>query len=503
MALPVLLCLVASGCTESSLRDELDKTRAQAYQDWEKKNEEGKKAQPYLKGKLSLEDAIKLSLKYNRDIHAAIEDKAVADGVLLESWSSALPKVSAGADYTRRDSLGDPAYGYLNNYSTNLTVVQPVFNGGRIIAALNSGKYYSMLADEQVRGAVQQVIYNVMSTYYAAILNKHLYNVNRDAVESAQAQLKDVEIKQENEVASEFDVLRAQVDVANFQADMIRAKNDVEIAHAQLLKYIGARQDSTVELSDELEFYPMKPVFEKAVEVAYRNRPDLFVGELGVRLQEEAVRVAKSEYFPVVSAFFTKTWANPDPYQRETEDEWGSVWNAGGKVEFNIFDGFGREGRLMQEKANLRKRHVELLDTQDKARLQVKNAILNIRNAEILVDSQKLNVKRAIRGLELAKISLAEGVKTQVEVTDARAALTLARGNFYRAVYSHNIARLDLKLGMGILGPLPGFKGDPSIVNPPKAEDEIFGVQLEKKDLSGDEVIVPKVEAGGPVRQPE
>ena len=124
-----------------------------------------------------------------------------------------------------------------------------------------------------------------------------------------------------------------------------------------------------------------------------------------------------------------------------------------------IFDGLGREGRVHQQKATLARSRYRLANTQEQAFLEIRQALLTLRNAEEFVESQKLNRNRAGEGLRLAEVGYREGIASEVEVSDARSALTLARGLYYESVYGHAISRLNLQLAMGTLGPKPG-EGD-------------------------------------------
>jgi outer membrane protein len=229
----------------------------------------------------------------------------------------------------------------------------------------------------------------------------------------------------------------------------------VDLAKSLLLKAIGVLQKGDVVLADELEYWPMKPVLEEALRIAHANRPDLYQAELEVRLQKEALRVARSEYWPKLDAFFQELWGRPDP-SSVTTVEWDDTWNAGLAVNLSIFDGLGREGRVHQQKATLEQSRFRLANTQEKAFLEIRQALLTLRNAEEFVESQKLNLGRASEGLRLAQVGYREGIASEVEVADARSALTLARGLYYESVYGHAISRLNLQLAMGILGPGAG-----------------------------------------------
>jgi len=494
------------GCaSKNSLYLDIQDARRHAYQQWLHARESEQERKAHIEGKLTLEDAIKLALTYNKSLLAVIEEKEIARGRVVESYSEVLPKLSAVGNYTRLDKLSgfDVAgrsitIGELDNYSVDLQVRQPIFRGGAISAAIRAAQIYSYLADETVRGQVQATIFDVASNYYDTLLAQQLYEVNRAAVVSARAHLKDVETKLSQGVASRFDVLRAEVDVSNFRAEMIQQQNRLHLAKTRLLKAMGVSQETQIELADELSYEPTRPVFEEAVRISHLNRPDLYGAELGVRLQQEAVRIARSQYWPKVDARFTQGWARPDPHT--SADEWDDRWVAGVQVEMPIFDGLRREGRLVQEKAALARRKIELMDAEERALLEIQQAILSLRDAEEFAESQRLNLQRAQEGLRLAEVGYREGVNTAVEVVDARAALTRTRGLYYQAIHAHTMARLALQRAMGILGPRAADRTVPkkSPVQPAHIKEfELTGRPGTQPPTESVDVPVPVVENKG------
>ena len=78
------------------------------------------------------------------------------------------------------------------------------------------------------------------------------------------------------------------------------------------------------------------------------------------------------------------------------------------------------------------------------------------RSAVEFVGSQGLNRVKAQEALRLVEVGYREGINSEVEVTDARAAFTKSVGLYYQAVYDHKIAGLDLQKAVGTLGPAVG-----------------------------------------------
>jgi len=453
-----LICCLAAivlivGCTsEEQFYREISTSRAEAYNLWKSREELAERSQSHITGELSLVDALKLSFLNNKALQRLVQEKEIARGEVVKSHSAILPSVDLNASYIRLDevsSFGSLQIGDLDNYSVDLTVSQPFFAGGSIPARLNAAKLVKLMSDQTVRAAIQDVIFETARGYYDVLLNQRLYEISVDAVRSSQASLDAVQQKRAAGVASDFDVLRAQVELSNFRAEEISNRNAINLSKVELLKVIGVSQASEVRLCDELTYVPYFVSLDKAVQTAYQNRPDLYQGQIGIKSQQEALKIAQSRYWPTISGYYTNEWAKPDP--KSSTIDWGRTWQVGVIATLPVFDGFEREGGIIQEKARLRQAHIALVETEETVLSVLTAAILSIEDTAEFVDSQRLNLQRAEEGLRLAEVGFREGINTQVEVLDARAALTKARSLYYQAIHSHIVATLTLRHAMGIL----------------------------------------------------
>lgn len=450
--------LILLGCVSSEqFYQEVSLSRDAAYRQWKSRREIQKESQIRISGRLSMEDCLKLTLVNNKALQRVVQEKEIARGERLKSYSAILPTVGLSGDYTRLDEVASfdidgqtVALGDVDNYSAGLRVTQPLFAGGSIPAKINAGKLFSLLADQTVRAAAQEVIFSASQGYYDVLLSQHLFEISADAVRSAQAHLDSVKQRRQGGVASDFDVLRAEVELSNFHAELIQNKNAINVAKVQLLRIMGVSQDSDFVLSDTLVYTPSGMTMEAAVERAFRNRPDLFGRHFDIKLQKELLDIARSRYWPSISGFYEKTWARPDP-RNNTRIEWGRAWQMGVVATLPIFDGLSREGEIIQQKARLKQAQIDLIDAEETTLFELTKALLNIEDAAEFVESQRLNLTRAEEGSRLADIGYREGINTQVEVIDAESALTRAMSLYYQAIYSHIIAKLDLQKAMGVL----------------------------------------------------
>ncbi len=449
----------AAGCvSRDAVYRDVRASRAASLQRW-RAARVAREPKETLSGPLTLAQSIDVAVANNKGLMAAMQDKEKAKGRILAAWSNALPHLDGVASYTRLKDVGgftvagrQVKLGDKDNYAYGLRLEQPLFTGGATAAAIRAAKIYACLSDETVKAEVQRVIFETRRAYYDALLAKVLLEVAQSAVRSARSHLEDVRKKLEQGVAMRFDLLRAKVELSNWEALAIKNKNDLHLAMTRLLKVLGVSQDSRVTLTDELRYEPVKADLSDAVRRAFLERPELYQAELGARMQEQALKVARSGWFPHVSAFVEYERAKPNPVD-PTINEWDDQLSGGVAARVPLFDGLHTLGRVREAKAELKKKQILLRNAEESVLLEVRQAVLSLRDADELVQSQKANLERAKEGLRLVEVGYRNGVNTQVELLDARSALTRAEGLYYQAIYAHMLAKLMLEKATGALQP--------------------------------------------------
>lgn len=416
----------------------------------------------HLTGELSLDAAVLRALTRNLSLRRAREEREIASGRIQQSYSEALPSLLLNGSYLRRDRelgvLRDEGYAatrHRDDYTVGLRLSQPLFNG-RIGAALRTGKLYRQWAEAGIRESEEDVRYEVIAAYYQAMLSEHLLEVNLTALETARRQLDDTRARREQGMASNFDRLRAEVEVSNFRAQALQARNDKDVAYTTLFRLIGASPGSEVRLIDPIPLVIESIDFDRALRIALEQRADLIEAEYALRMQRESLRVARGRYWPEVSGYLSQEWSNPDPHNA-ADDRWGDQWQAGLQVSLPLFDGMDRRGELIQERARVRQHELALRDLEEQVINQIRQLVLSLKTAEEFANSQNRNLETAREAVRLVEAGLREGQNTPVEVMDARQALTTASANYYKSLFDHAMTRVELQKAMGLLsgGVLP------------------------------------------------
>ncbi|MDR1745044.1 MAG: TolC family protein [Planctomycetota bacterium] len=461
----------AAGCIpegEESIRQEIEYVRGRAYEEWRDARERGDSREAKAEGPLTLDDAIKLALQYSKPMQRQVYEREVARGERMSAYRVILPNATLSAGYSRSEKQ----YGVseVDSARARLRVTQPIWQGAYIPASLRSAQLGVALADEGIREMVQTLIADVANTYYDVLLSQHMVETYKEALASAEAQLRMVTEKRKQETATDYDVLRAQVDVATYRASMISEQNNIDSSRVSLLKLMGVSQDSAITFADKLEFLPMRPVFERAVEIASSHRADLRQAEISARMEQEAIRIAQSNFFPAISGTFDQAFDRRDQGRGAGLER--NPWTAGLSASLDF--GVDNWGDLRAERARARQAQIDLLNTQEQTLMEIRQEMNNLTNREEIVNSLVVNQEAAREALRLVLVGYQAGVKTEVDVTDARKALTEVQGQYYTALANHTKSRLNLQVAMGVLGPSAVTDGTQMRPNVPIANIEEF-----------------------------
>jgi outer membrane protein len=463
-ALSVLLAGLAtlgSGCLSTSpepVAAELRAARRAVARAAAAAEDEPSSGLPVIRGEISLHDACNLSLANNLTLRATFLRRQEAAGAVEAARGGALPQVGlTGHASTVLEERGDNP----ENYSAGLRITQPLWRSGVVRAGIRYARLYAASTDATIRQQVQTTIANVAGHYLDVLLMRHLVTVYEDSVAVAERMLQTSRHKRAAGTVSDYEVLRAEVEISTARADLLNERNRLRTARIALLHALGVDQHSEVALSDALDYRAETYQDADMTRLALESRADLLVREAEVRMAEAEADAARGQYGPEADLFLSGLVADPDPNEPSRGD-WNDKWTAGVSVTFNLFDGFTRRGKLTQAVARQRQAAANLKDTEESVRVEVAKALLDLRYADELYQSQQKNIELAREALRILESGFRLGRNTQIEVLDAQSALTEAMGRYYHAVHAHSTARLHLRKALGILGPASDVVATPA-----------------------------------------
>lgn len=412
---------------------------------------------------LSLEDSIKLALSQN-PYHLASEERVeAAKHKLREAASSFLPSLNAQGLHTLDEKLfelefpsfipGQPpekvSIDFTKDYQFALSLSLPLFTSGRLTSGFKQAKYNLLTTEEAVRESKHLTVFNTKKAFYGVLLAREFVKVAEEAVDVAEKHFRNVKSLYEVGMASKFDLLRSEVQVANLKPQLIKARNNMKIAELGLRTLLGIDLSQPIEVKGDLAFEPYEPDLEKSLTVAIANRPE--ISQLGYQKQmaREMVKLARSSSLPSLALSGTYNfWADKFIFQR---DNWQSYYAVNLVLTVPIFNGFATSAKVAQSKSMIKELELTQRGAEEMIKFEVRQAILNLQEARESLLSQEKNVEQAQESLRIAELNFSEGLATTLDVSSAQAALTQAKTNYTQALYDYviSLAQLDRAMGIG------------------------------------------------------
>ncbi|HXV85124.1 MAG TPA: TolC family protein, partial [Gemmatimonadales bacterium] len=372
------------------------------------------------------------------------------------------------------DELVPVRFGSDNTWQAGLTLNQPLFQYEVFIGVGAAGRY-RQLEHERVRGTSHGVIAAVRHAYLDALLAAEDVRLTQQSVDRVRQTLEETRGLNRAGLASDYDVLRLEVQLANLEPGLARARNAVAAAKRTLLTTVGRDPLTPIELEGRLNDMNLVAlaqndrsnqgvlrlagfthadglVAEQAWQTARYARTDLRQARLAVDLEKARVAAQRAEYFPKLSIFSSYNLTaqeNGSPSFFGGPNQRAKSAVAGLRIELPVFNGFAREARVGQAQATLGQAEARLVQVEQEAVREVHTLVADLNEARERADAQGRAVSQARRGFEIASAEYREGLGSQLQVTDAEVALRQAEFNYARAVYDFLAAgaRLDTAVG--------------------------------------------------------
>ena len=419
----------------------------------------------WLSRPLSLADALNTALEQNATILKAQNDLEASHGLVVQTRAIALPQVTVSGNYQDEEisllqtipiTAGTTPFFYPvphQNWTTGIRLLQSVYEGGKLRAAIRAADATKLQAVAQYQTIVEDTLLSVRLAYYDSLLAQQEITVHEASVKLLQKEFEDQQHRLNAGTVPKFNVLRAEVAVANERPNLIRARNQYRIAKNNLSNLLGYDlprdiwEDVPLNLTDTLLAEPYGVNLPDAIQQALSRRTELVVLRKQVELQQLNIINAKSGYKPSVQVFAGYNFMNAE-FSTDVGDEFNG-WNAGAQMSWNIFDGLLTHGKVVQANAQFAHAQTDLADQSRQIELAVRTAYSDFIEAKEVMDSQEKVQEEADEALREANARADAGTGTQLDVLDAETSLTQARTTRIEALHDYTSARARLERAIG------------------------------------------------------
>jgi len=407
----------------------------------------------------SLEESISEALDENWSLKATREKIDQAVQVKNQARSEFLPKLSTSYGYTRQSEeavirgtgtgLDGRPLSSQDNYQWRGTVTQPLFTGFSLISSYDLARLGIDQSEMEFELKKLDLALRVKEAYFNILIAEKAVDVAEKDVESRQSNV---------DVARSFykvgmipvnDLLKAEVELANSQQDLVKARNGSRLARSAFNTVLSKPVNGLVEVEDILVYKPEHVDFQEYVSKAFAARPEMKILDINILQTDQRIRLARSGVYPEISLSYDYIKEGDEPGVSGSDFHDAGRWEAMAICKWTFWE-WGKTHYSVREKESLKKELIQTrMSLEDSIRLELKDAVLALETAEKNIPTTKKAVEQGEENLRVNNERYKAQVTTITEVLDAQSLLTQARVNYYKALYSHNLARARLQRALG------------------------------------------------------
>lgn len=438
---------------------------------------------------LTLDESIEMAKKNNRELISAKSDIVIADQLYYEVRGMLLPQISLQGGYqlnttwlpdssippkmdftesldefaTANDStLAEIMSGVINgmipqsplkegSIAGQIKLEQIVFSGGKLINGIKAVKRYRSIQKLRYKLLEQNIITQTTDMFYQTILAKKVYEIQQEALETATRHLNRVELLNQEGQISDFDLLRARLEVAKLRPNVVSAHNNYDLAVNAMRRQIGYSEQ---ELSLEGDFVLpliLTEDLETALALAEKQRIELELISINTEISRIKYNAERGNFLPNVGLTAGYSlYTAADEYAIEKND-FGTAFNVGIGFTLPIFTGLSNSAKRVNAKHVYLQAKLQEEDTQELIALEVRQNWQSLQYAKENYNVQLENIQMAERSLQLAQVRFENQVGIQLEVFDAQMTLNAIKLSFYNSIYEVISANQKLKKAMGFI----------------------------------------------------
>lgn len=412
--------------------------------------------------KLTIEESVELALKQNpRHLATAQRVDAARSGV-REAVSAFFPSLNGQGSKTLDEKVmelefpsmvpGEPPQrveiDFTRDYQFTMSLSVPIFTGGQLISGYKQADYNLKSSRQELRQSKQSTVFNTKRAFYGILLAEDFVRVSQEAVKDAEDFYSNVKIQYEVGVASQFDLLRSEVRLANLKPQLIKAKNSLEIAKLNLKTILGIDLSKDIEIKGKMDYKPVEIDLNECINKALANRPELKQLNFQEGIAKQGLKMARASGLPSVAVSGQYNyWADKFNFK---DDNWQNYYSLNLVLNIPIFNGLSSSAKMAKSRAMIKELELTQEGLVEMLKFEVMQAVLKINEAEQSLLSQEKNVEQAEESLRIAELNYNEGLVTILDVQQAQTALAQAKTNYSQALYDYVVARAELDKAIGV-----------------------------------------------------
>ena len=374
-----------------------------------------------------------------------VQDKMQGD---IAAFGGALNTVGGGiVDGFRTDTR--------NMFAGAVTVTQPVFMGGAIVAANKIADINEQMATNSLEMRRQSTLYTIDQAYWQVVSLRYKQTLAESYVALVKKLKADVQKMIDQGVATKGDGLNVSVRVNEAEMALTQVTDGLELSKMLLCQLCGLPEDEQITLADERSETSIVnsdkyAASQGSADAAYQNRPELKVLQNTVDLSQQTTNMLKAGNLPQVMLTGGYAVTNPNTFNG-FEKKFGGVWNVAVLVRVPIWNWGDVKYKVRASKNSTAMAKLELDDAREKISLQVRQSNFKVKEAQKKLTMALSNVANADENLRMANLAFKEGTASITTVMEAQTAWNQAQSQKIDAEIGVKLSEVELQKALGTL----------------------------------------------------
>lgn len=429
---------------------------------------------------LTLAKALEIALSDNPTIRVADLEIERQDWVRKQTVGNLLPNVSISSQYSysivKQEMAKGLSFGADNSISNSATLTLPLF-APAVYETLKMNRTQMEQAVESARSSKISLANEVKKAYYNILLAEQSLVVLRESQKSIAETVSNTETMYKQGLASEYDLLSAQVQLSNLRPTIIQTENSIKTAKLLFKMYLGLPESADFTLAGSLDDFAEEVAMATVPtnEVDLSNNADLRALDLQSKLLEHQLQLVNASRLPTVAAFTNFIYSGNDNTMdfssmigggaaggmggagsaggsapaTKKEWWWQNPLSAGISISIPLFSGGKNVNKAHEIRNTLSQLSLQKDYLRQSVNVQVESAFNNILTAREKMTSNEITVRQAQKAYEIAEVRYNAGTGTILELNSSELSLTQAKLNYSQAIYDYLAARADYEKIIG------------------------------------------------------
>jgi outer membrane protein len=389
---------------------------------------------------LSVDQAVKMALDNHLDIKVAENSEEQAKYALQSTEGSRGISIDASNTFY----LKQIHYSATTN-TTSLALSFPLYSGGKNEGNIEMAKTDVTIAGLTLLKEKQDIKLKTISAYYDVLEDQKVQAVDQETVDNYILHLNNVKAQYSVGNIAKLDVLKSEVELADAQQNLLKAKNSYAVAVNALKNLIRWKSTEPLEFIDDFQHVPVHQTMDQCVTFAKEHRPDVKKYRLSIGESEKNVEVVRADQKPSVSLTAATGWGSSILPKEDNRDMYVGITTS-----WNLFDGQITKSKIKKAQSAVAAAHLELESQEDSVEVSVKEYYLGLKEAEKRMETTQVAVHEAEEAYFIAEAKYQAGEGVILDVIDAQLALTTAKNNYIAARYDYATYKAKLENAMGL-----------------------------------------------------